>query len=64
MELSVLKRKCGRNARFERRETRLGQQLVGALLLDLMGAQLERGCLELIAQCFVGCDAQAQPSAR
>ena len=54
-----VEKKVGMDARFERREPRLGQQLVSALLLHLARAQFERGRLELVAQSLKGRDAQA-----
>ena len=47
-----IEEEVGMNAGFERGEAGLGEQFVGALLLDLAGAQFE-GCeLELVAHGF------------
>ena len=47
------------DAGFQRREARLDEKLVGALLFHLAGAQFERGGLEPVAQRLKRCDAEA-----
>ena len=47
------------NARFERGEARFDEQLVGAFLLHLLGAQFEGGVLQAVAQGFIRGDAEA-----